>query len=158
MHVDELLVDAVARLNKIAATRNVDLSLNLADGNTETYEVQGDSDLIRSLFESIVENAIKYSPPEGGKVRLHLQPTPDTVEIVIEDQGVGITKEDLPKIFDRFYRSDRTSNKQPGSGLGLAIAKRIIEVHQASIRAESEPGVGTRVHVTLPRHLAPTVV
>ena len=158
VHVDELLVDAVARLNKIAATRNVDLSLNLADGNTETYEVQGDSDLIRSLFESIVENAIKYSPPEGGKVRLHLQPTPDTVEIVIEDQGVGITKEDLPKIFDRFYRSDRTSNKQPGSGLGLAIAKRIIEVHQASIRAESEPGVGTRVHVTLPRHLAPTVV
>jgi signal transduction histidine kinase len=149
--LDETLVDVVARLNRIAATKHVDLMLDVRESSN--YAVQGDQDLIRSLFESIVENAIKYSPPQGGRVQIRLEEKPDTVDVAITAQGVGITKEDLPKIFDRFYRSDRTSNQQPGSGLGLAIAKRIIEAHQASIRAESEPGAGTSIQVSLRKKL-----
>jgi signal transduction histidine kinase len=161
VHIDEILVEAIARLQKIAATRDVDLAIHLSEADAESYCVQGDSDLLRSLFEGIIENAIKYSPQGGGKVRVNLGnsfETPDSVEITIEDQGVGITKEDLPKIFDRFYRAERAKTEQPGSGLGLTIAKRIIEVHQATIHAESEPGQGTTIRVTLRRHLAPTVV
>src|SRR6185312_4083611 len=112
----------------------------------------------RSLFESIIENAIKYSRAEGGKVKLDLHAAAESVQITIEDQGIGISKEDLPKIFDRFYRSQRTRSQQAGSGLGLTIAKRIIEVHKATISAESEQGQGTLIRVSLRRHLAPTVV
>ena len=86
-------------------------------------------------------------------MQIRLEETEDNINVSVTDQGVGITKEDLPKIFDRFYRSDRTSNLQPGSGLGLAIAKRIIDAHQASIRAESEPGAGTSIRVSLRKKL-----
>lgn len=150
--LDETLCDVVARLNRLAAPKRVDLMLELPE-DLKDAEIQGDADLIRSLFESIIENAVKYSQDCGGRVQISLKETQQTVDVSVTDHGVGVSKEDLPKIFDRFYRSDRTSHHHPGSGLGLAIAKRIIEVHQAGIQAESEPGSGTRVQVSLKKSL-----
>ena len=151
VQVDEALVDIIARLNRIAAPKNVDLMLGFS-GHEEnrSFAIQGDSDLIRSLFECVIENAIKYSPPSGGRVQIDLDEKPDHVEISITDEGIGIPGEDLPKIFNRFYRA---AQNQPGSGLGLAIAKRIVEVHRGTIRAESSVGKGTRVLVSLRKTL-----
>jgi signal transduction histidine kinase len=153
VRLDETLVDIVGRLNRIAAPKHVDLILDLIDPETSQFVVLGDSDLLRSLFEGIVENAIKYSRPEGGKVSIHVQEDATTVSVTLKDEGIGIAKEALPKVFDRFYRSEQQSNKQPGSGLGLAIAKRIIEVHQGTIRLESSLGQGTQVLISLLKSL-----
>jgi signal transduction histidine kinase len=150
VHIDETLVDVVARLNRIAAPKHVDLMVDFSGQENGAFAVQGDSDLIRSVFECIIENAIKYSRSQGGQVHIGLRETEGTVDVSIRDEGLGISREDLPKIFDRFFRSSQKQTHQTGgSGLGLSIAKRIIEVHQGSIRAESEPDRGTEVLISL---------
>jgi len=98
----------------------------------------------------LVGNAVRYTPPPGV-VRLTLGEVEGRAMIVVGDTGIGISAEDLPHVFDRFYRSDRArSRDQGGAGLGLSIAKWIVERHGGEIRIESEPGQGCRVRVTLP--------
>ena len=89
-----------------------------------------------------LNNAIKYSP-DGGKITVSMKTTDDQMILSISDQGLGIPKEDLPKIFDRFYRVDKArSRAQGGTGLGLAIAKEIIKQQNGFIWAKSEYGKG----------------
>jgi signal transduction histidine kinase len=159
VHLDETLVDIVGRLNRIAAPKHVDLILDfvdVAESKNSQYTVDGDSDLLRSLFEGIIENSIKYSRAGGGKVFIQVKETGAIVSVSVRDEGIGIAKEALPKIFDRFYRSGQSSNRQPGSGLGLAIAKRIIEVHEGTIRAESNLEQGTEFLISLKKTLSAT--
>ncbi|KEK25636.1 cell wall metabolism sensor histidine kinase WalK [Bacillus gaemokensis] len=109
-----------------------------------------DADKITQVLYNIISNALKYSP-EGGTVTYRLRDREDMLEISVSDQGMGIPKENVDKVFERFYRVDKARSRQMGgTGLGLAIAKEMIEAHGGSIWAKSEEGKGTTIYFTLP--------
>ena len=112
--------------------------------------IEIDTDKMTQVIDNILNNAIKYSP-DGGKITVSMKTTDDQMILSISDQGLGIPKQDLPKIFDRFYRVDRArSRAQGGTGLGLAIAKEIIKQHKGFIWAKSEYGKGSTFTIVLP--------
>ncbi|MDR4890472.1 cell wall metabolism sensor histidine kinase WalK [Fredinandcohnia sp. QZ13] len=109
-----------------------------------------DPDKITQVLDNVISNALKYSP-EGGTVTFQLMEVNDEIVISVADQGVGIPKDNINRIFDRFYRVDKArTRKLGGTGLGLAIAKEMVVAHGGRIWAESEEGVGTTVFFTLP--------
>jgi len=109
----------------------------------------GDTLRLTELFLNLLENASKYTPPEGT-VEVHVCREQGSIEVAIRDTGIGIPPEHLPHIFDRFYRVDKARAREAGgTGLGLAISQWIAEAHGGSIRAESAPGQGTTMTVTL---------
>jgi len=112
--------------------------------------IEIDTDKMTQVIDNILNNAIKYSP-DGGKITVSMKTTDDQMILSISDQGLGIPKQDLPKIFDRFYRVDQArSRAQGGTGLGLAIAKEIIKQHKGFIWAKSEYGKGSTFTIVLP--------
>ena len=112
--------------------------------------IEIDTDKMTQVIDNILNNAIKYSP-DGGKITVTMKTTDDQMILSISDQGLGIPKQDLPRIFDRFYRVDRArSRAQGGTGLGLAIAKEIIKQHEGFIWAKSEYGKGSTFTIVLP--------
>lgn len=112
--------------------------------------IEIDTDKMTQVIDNILNNAIKYSP-DGGKITVTMKTTDDQMILSISDQGLGIPKQDLPRIFDRFYRVDRArSRAQGGTGLGLAIAKEIIKQHHGFIWAKSEYGKGSTFTIVLP--------
>ena len=112
--------------------------------------VEIDTDKMTQVIDNIINNAIKYSP-DGGKITVSMKTTETQMILSISDEGLGIPKKDLPKIFDRFYRVDKArSRAQGGSGLGLAIAKEIIKQHHGFIWAKSEYGKGSTFTIVLP--------
>ncbi|MEN2126342.1 cell wall metabolism sensor histidine kinase WalK [Streptococcus pneumoniae] len=109
-----------------------------------------DTDKMTQVVDNILNNAIKYSP-DGGKITVRMKTTEDQMILSISDHGLGIPKQDLPRIFDRFYRVDRArSRAQGGTGLGLSIAKEIIKQHKGFIWAKSEYGKGSTFTIVLP--------
>lgn len=108
--------------------------------------VLGDRDRLKQVFINVLDNAIKYSNA-GGKIRVEAADMGGHVQIVVSDTGVGISKEDLPNIKNKFYKANKT---RPGSGIGLALADEIIRRHKGRLDIESEEGVGTTVIITLP--------
>ena len=118
----------------------------------EACLASGDPDALKQLVLSLLENAVKYTP-DDGTVRLELRVVDGFAQITVSDTGAGIEPEDLPKVFERFYRTDRARsrlNGPAGTGLGLTIAKQIVERHGGTIWLESELGVGTSAFVRLP--------
>ena len=112
--------------------------------------IEIDTDKMTQVIDNILNNAIKYSP-DGGKITVTMKTTDDQMILSISDQGLGIPKQDLPRIFDRFYSVDRArSRAQGGTGLGLAIAKEIIKQHKGFIWAKSEYGKGSTFTIVLP--------
>ena len=112
--------------------------------------IEIDTDKMTQVIDNILNNAIKYSP-DGGKITVSMKTTEDQMILSIKDQGLGIPKQDLPKIFDRFYRVDRArSRAQGGTGLGLAIAKEIIKQHTGFIWAKIDYGKGSTFTIVLP--------
>ena len=110
----------------------------------EPVMIYGDPDLIKQLIWIMVENSIKYTPEEGGQIKLSIWKDTHCAYLSVSDNGVGIAAEDVKKIFDRFYRADKSRNKEiPGTGLGLSIAKWIMDIHGGSIQVESEVGKGS---------------
>ena len=102
-----------------------------------------DRDRVNQVINNITTNAIKYSP-EGATIRIYVTEDKTYYKINVSDTGMGISKEDLPRIFERFYRVDKArSRAMGGTGLGLAIAKEIMEGHDGKLTAESEYGKGT---------------
>jgi len=130
-----VVINVMEKLDPIARSKNIKLVPKLAP-----FSVSGDEDTLAELVTILVENAIKYSP-SGKVVDLIIK----NRSLVVKDQGIGISKEDLPHIFERFYRADSSRNKakSEGYGLGLSIAKSIVELHNASIKVESKVGVGS---------------
>ena len=115
-----------------------------------TIWVEIDTDKMTQVIDNILNNAIKYSP-DGGKIKVGMKTTDAQLIISISDEGLGIPKKDLPRIFDRFYRVDKArSRAQGGTGLGLAIAKEIIKQHKGFIWAKSEYGKGSTFTIVLP--------
>ena len=111
----------------------------------------GDRERLEQVVVNIISNAIKYTP-DGGHIRLSARPLPQNrVRIEVQDDGIGIPQEDIPRLFERFYRVDKArSREKGGTGLGLAIAKEMVELHHGSIEVESRVDHGTCVRVTLP--------
>ncbi|WP_416148037.1 cell wall metabolism sensor histidine kinase WalK [Salipaludibacillus sp. HK11] len=133
------------------ATKNQDIQFirRIPD---KSIAVSGDRDKLTQLLDNIVSNAIKYSP-EGGKITCTLKTEKERIVISVKDEGVGIPKDNLSHVFDRFYRVDKARSRNlGGTGLGLAIAKEIAEAHGGSIWVSSEWGKGTMFSFTLPYH------
>jgi two-component system OmpR family sensor kinase len=130
-----------------AEQASITLNVRLAD---RLPPLSGDAARLEQAFNNLLDNALKYTPA-GGQVELSAFPNSDGgIEVSVSDTGPGIPAEDLPRIFERFYRADK-ARAPGGTGLGLAIVKEIVQAHGGTIRAASEPGQGTRFTVTLPR-------
>jgi len=101
------------------------------------------------VLTNILDNALRYTP-QGGHILFSVKPVPKGVQFTIRDSGPGLQSSDLDRIFDRFYRADPSRHRDGGSGLGLAIARSIVQAHNGQIRAESEPGKGLAILITIP--------
>jgi signal transduction histidine kinase len=133
---------------------------HLTDGHKMSVEhieavlVHGDPDRLKELLLLLLDNALKYTP-QGGAVTVALRRRGGYAEVSVRDAGIGIASEDLPRVFERFYRADPARTRDPSStGLGLSIAKWIVEWHGGSIALESVLGSGTTATVRLPLHVA----
>ena len=147
--LDGLARRAVELMTPSAAQSGVALEVSGAGG-----AVLGDPDGLERLLLNLLDNAIKYNRPQG-RVDVRLSSLDGAAEIVVEDHGIGIAPEALPRIFERFYRVDKgRSRDQGGTGLGLAIVKHVAQTHGGRVEVESELGRGTRFRVTLPRRPA----
>jgi two-component system sensor histidine kinase VicK len=113
------------------------------------------TDKISRVLYNLLDNALRYTP-EGGQVCVDVRPQEDAVLVSVEDSGAGIPPEDIPHVFDRFYRVEKSRSRagyqRGGTGLGLAIAKGIVRAHGGEMWVESEVGQGTKVCFTLPDH------
>jgi len=116
-------------------------------------EIFASHDKLKQAIRIFIDNSMKYTPA-GGEINICLKASNKYIYIVIKDNGIGISKEDLPHIFERFYRADqaRARNKKGGTGLGLAIARVIIEQHEGQINIESELEKGTSITLILPKN------
>jgi signal transduction histidine kinase len=104
---------------------------------------------IHEVLENLLSNAVKFSPA-GGSIRVSGKRLDGEYEVTVEDEGIGMTPEEVVRIFDKFYRADASNTAISGLGLGMSIVRNIVEAHGGRIWIESEPGRGTRVHFTLP--------
>ncbi len=142
--------DIVALAKEIAdqleiesSKRNIKLSVKGADSLPSPFWVTADKHFVGQVLVNLIANSIHYGK-EGGSTRIKFRDMADKVLIEVEDTGVGISKEDMPRIFERFYRVDKgRSREQGGTGLGLAIVKHIVEAHGERVSVRSELGVGT---------------
>lgn len=151
MTVNDVLQKVVDRLAPIAAKHDVSLMLEDAP---ETFTILANEEPLIRVLTNIIENAILYNRPQGS-VSISLQREDGNVRIDITDTGVGIAEKDVQKIFDRFYRADKSrSRRTGGSGLGLSIARSIVESFGGGIAMKSTVDVGTTVSITLPIHNA----
>ncbi|MBM7666254.1 two-component system sensor histidine kinase VicK [Solibacillus kalamii] len=135
---------------EMSKSRNVEFIRLLPE---KSYFVDIDTDKLTQVIDNIISNALKYSP-DGGNIRFGFTVHDNMLRVMISDDGMGIPKENVTRIFDRFYRVDRArARSMGGTGLGLAIAREMIEAHGGKIWAESEEGQGTTIFFTLPYEL-----
>lgn len=136
-------------LMALAEIKNVSIEFNSSEA--EDVSVFGDEERLKQVLVNLIDNAIKYTS-KNGSVKISLDVKEKEVIVNIEDNGIGISKKDLPRIFERFYRVDKTRSRDVGgSGLGLSIVKHILEAHSSQIRVESEENKGTRFEFNLKR-------
>ena len=136
-------------IDRFELTKNLNATF-IREIEDETIFVEIDEDKITQVLDNIISNAMKYSP-EGGIITFKTKQSEDKITISISDEGVGIPKDNLDKIFDRFYRVDKArTRKLGGTGLGLAIAKEMVNAHGGNIWADSVEGKGTTIFFTLP--------
>jgi len=120
------------------------------DGEDALPQMLGDGERIEQVFMNIISNAIKYTP-KGGRIDVAARAADDWIEVTVKDNGIGIPAENIPRLFERFYRVDKARSRESGgTGLGLAIAKEIVDYHGGSISVESKVGKGTEMSVRLP--------
>lgn len=147
-HIAELVQDVVVKLNPRAEESGI--SLAVVQPN-EPAAVKGDIGMIERVLTNLLENALSHTPEEG-EVRISIDSRPENILISVSDTGPGIAPEDLPHIFERFYRGDKSRGREtPGTGLGLAIAKEIVELHGGTIEAENRMGSGAVFRIILPK-------
>jgi signal transduction histidine kinase len=141
----ELLLDVVEMLQPVASDKSIRMDVvNTPPGLT----VRADKERLLQVLSNLVGNAIKFTR-EGGSVTLRAEPQPELALFCVSDTGQGISEEQMPHLFDRYWQAKKDGRM--GVGLGLSIARGIVEAHGGSIWAESTPGKGTTFHFTLPR-------
>lgn len=148
INLPDIIKECVFKMEIAAKQKDQDLTYEIKE---EVLGIVGDKDRIEQVIINILSNAIKYTP-ENGSISVTAAKTEDNkVEVRIADTGMGIPKEDIPRLFERFYRVDKArSRMMGGTGLGLSIAKNIVEAHNGTIRIESEYGQGTVVIIDFP--------
>lgn len=139
----EVVENVCQNMEIIAKKKNIDFQFNLE----EDVVIKADYDKIRRLVVILVDNAVKYT--EKGKVTVSLYTDKNKKVFTVEDTGIGICKNDIDRIFDRFYRADKARHREGGTGLGLSIAKWIADVHKYSLTVESEVNVGSKFTVRM---------
>ncbi len=144
----KILHEIEALLRHKAEEKGISFQLDLPE---EPIFVTGDAHRLKQVFLNLANNALTYTPEKGTVgISVHVKET--VVDIKVSDTGIGIQKEEIPRIFERFYRVDKDrSRNSGGTGLGLAIVKHLIEAHEGKIEVTSEPGQGTVFTVTLKR-------
>jgi heavy metal sensor kinase len=146
VNVGKLLVDLVDQMRLLASDRNIRIEVQC----TPNLWIDADKLWIRRAILNLLDNAIKYSK-DLGIIEVQAGKESSLIKIQVRDDGIGIHPEDLPHIFDRFYRADPARNRDTGgAGLGLALVKWVVEAHNGSIRVDSEPDQGTLFEVFLP--------
>ncbi|MBI4097258.1 MAG: HAMP domain-containing histidine kinase [Candidatus Levybacteria bacterium] len=140
----EIIEAALKKVIPLAKQKHITINNDVDD-----YILEGENQSLVELFVILLDNAIKYSPQHSG-IKLSSKKTDHHIQIEVLDTGIGIDEEDLPHIFDRFYRADKSRSKISGYGLGLSIAKEIVESHKGSISAQSKSNKGTRFIIQLP--------
>jgi len=147
VRVDDLFFTLARDWEKKLAEKNLHVVVDLAP---DVRVISADPTRLQEILYNLLDNAVKYSSP-GAEIRLHAQRRDGQVALTVSDTGVGIGPDDLPRIFERFYRVDKArSSELGGTGLGLSIVKHIAQLHGGSVEAESEPGHGTTIRVLLP--------
>lgn len=144
LSLGSVLTASIKKVNPMAKSKKINIKIK-----TGEYKIPGIFDRLVELFTILLDNSIKYSK-SGGSIFISSEKKDGYINIFVKDYGLGIEKEDLPHIFDRFYRSDK-SRKESGYGLGLSIAKKIVEAHRGSILVKSHPKKETVFTVTLPK-------
>lgn len=141
-----VITQAIRKVSPLANQKHITIATHFI--NTTVF---GEEKSLEELFVILLDNAIKYSP-EKKDISIQMEKRNKKIVVSVIDQGIGIAKEDIPRIFDRFYRADKSRTKQEafGYGLGLSIAKRIIAVHKGTIEVQSKQDVGTTFSVVLP--------
>ncbi len=143
--LDEQIRRVIVAIQPQWSARSIRFELNL-----KAVRIMADHDQLNQVWTNILGNSIKFST-DGGMISVNMKQDIKNVTVQITDTGIGISPEDQKRIFERFFKADRShSRKYGGSGMGLAIVKQIVSLHQGDIRVESEPGRGTTVLVTLP--------
>jgi len=146
-NISELAHDVVQKFYLSAQEKQITIQI---DHNQNLPFANADIAMIERVIENLLDNAVRHTP-EGGSIRIAFSAQNGDISVCVSDTGCGIPEEDLPHIFDRFYRRDRTQESKTGySGLGLAITKRILELHDKSITVESTAGSGTTFTFFLP--------
>ncbi len=146
LRLRDVVTEQVKRLSPLARERGIELSCLIRD----PCETVGDSLKLQQVFYNVIDNAIKYTP-RGGEVHVELSRVGKRAVVRVEDTGIGIPAEDLPHIFDRFYRVDKARSRETGgTGLGLSIVRQIVLLHNGDIRAESEENKGSTFIIELP--------
>ena len=141
--LDEQIRESILSLHNQWEEKSLTLTIDL-----DSTVLYANEDLLNQVWINLLDNAIKYSE-QDGQIIVHLKDSKDSVEIIIEDTGIGIPSEKLNIIFERFFQVDG-SRFSSGNGLGLAIVKRIIDIHEGTIEYQSELGDGTKVFITIP--------
>lgn len=142
------LKDLITKLSDIFSVhserKNITVSLRIKP--KQKYTILGDEDKLRQVFINILSNAVKFTNP-GGDITISLDSDKNYIYLSVKDNGIGINNQDLPFIFERLYRGDKSRNQIEGNGIGLTITKQILLHHSASIEVDSQEGVGTDVRV-----------
>jgi two-component system phosphate regulon sensor histidine kinase PhoR len=145
VNLNQLVEEVIAQLNPQAERQKIAISQNFA---ADLPPVPADRDRIRQVIANLVHNAIKFTPA-GGKITITSRALEESVVVDVADTGIGIPREDLPRVFERFYKGDKARAGE-GTGMGLAIAKHVIEAHGGNIWVESEEGKGSTFSFSLP--------
>jgi len=147
VNLKSLIEEVCKHAEIIASEKNIKIVIAYLEG----LQVYGDPVRLRQMVWNVVVNGIKYTQ-QGGEVKISVRGKGDGVLIIIQDNGIGISEEDLPLIFNRFYRVDKARSRQEGgTGLGLSICKFIVDAHKGSIDIESKLDEGTKFKITLPK-------
>jgi two-component system phosphate regulon sensor histidine kinase PhoR len=146
--LSSFLREVIHDLEKKLANKHLQL---LVDVSPDLPPIHADRTRLQEALYNLIDNAVKYSR-ERGEIRLSARQHDGEIELTVSDDGIGIAKEDLPRIFERFYRADkaRSPDKVRGTGLGLAIVKHIAQLHGGRVEAESELEKGTTIRLVLP--------
>jgi two-component system sensor histidine kinase CiaH len=141
-----ILEEIAEQFEPLAETKSIRIHSNF-----QSAVIWGDESRLRQLFVILLDNALKFTPPHGS-IEFTSHISPHSVHVIVKDSGCGIAEADLPHIFERFYRGDKTrSRAEGGTGLGLSIAEWIVHAHKGSIRVTSRVSIGTEFQVIFPR-------
>ncbi|MEK5434958.1 MULTISPECIES: sensor histidine kinase [Paenibacillus] len=143
--LDKQLRDTILASEPQWLEKNIEVEAELEEVNVTAVK-----DLMTQVWTNLLHNSIKFTP-ENGCIHIKLRTVDERVEVEIQDSGIGISEEDLPRIFDRFYKADKARTASGGgSGLGLSLVKKIVELHNGKVTVTSRPGEGTAFVVSLP--------